>query len=173
MENVAVIDRVILIPSGLSLTPFSFTVHAHNFEKYPRNLGSSFGKPYDYDSVMHYSKYAFSKDRRIPTIVPTDRKAVIGQRLGLSYEDREEINNLYHCKGEIKKKILFLSLSISAVGTGLKKMEWFNNGLSVFDFVRLKFHNITELAILSNRIFCFAIYAIFGGKMTSLGCPQK
>lgn len=67
---------------------------------YPRSLGSSFGKPYDYDSVMHYSKYAFSKDQRIPTIIPTDEKAVIGQRLGLSYYDREEINSLYHCKGK-------------------------------------------------------------------------
>ena len=78
---------------------FSITVHAHNFQKYPRGLGSSFGKPYDYDSVMHYSMYAFSKDRRTPTIVPRDKQAVIGQRLGLSYYDREEINSLYNCKG--------------------------------------------------------------------------
>ena len=48
---------------------------------------------------MHYSKFAFSKDRNIPTILPTDEKAVIGQRLGLSYYDREEINKLYECQG--------------------------------------------------------------------------
>jgi len=50
--------------------------------------------------VMHYSRFAFSKDRDIPTIVPTDGKATIGQRLGLSYYDREEINKLYECQGE-------------------------------------------------------------------------
>ena len=81
---------------------FQFLEHARNFQKYPRDLGSSFGKPYDYESVMHYSKFAFSKDRNIPTIVPTDEKATIGQRLGLSYYDREEINKLYNCQGENK-----------------------------------------------------------------------
>lgn len=80
-------------------------VHAHNFQKYPRGLGSSFGKPYDYDSVMHYSMYAFSKDRRTPTIVPRDKQAVIGQRLGLSYYDREEINSLYNCKEDCVDKL--------------------------------------------------------------------
>ena len=77
-----------------------FIEHARNFQMYPRDLGSSFGKPYDYESVMHYSKFAFSKDRNIPTIVPTDDSATIGQRLGLSYYDREEINKLYKCQGE-------------------------------------------------------------------------
>ena len=136
------IDRVILIPSGLSLTPFSFTVHAHNFEKYPRNLGSSFGKPYDYDSVMHYSKYAFSKDRRIPTIVPTDRKAVIGQRLGLSYEDREEINNLYHCKGEIKKKYYFYHWGFLRWAQDWKR--W-NGLITVYQYLILLDWNFTTL----------------------------
>ena len=85
---------------NLKSLPFlSFLVHAHNFRKYPRDLGSSFGKPYDYHSVMHYSKYAFAKYRDIPTIVPKSEKAVIGQRFGLSYQDREEINKLYRCKG--------------------------------------------------------------------------
>ena len=90
---------------GTLISSFPFVVHARNFQKYPRDLGSSFGKPYDYESVMHYSKFAFSKDRDVPTIVPTDEKAIIGQRLGLSYYDREEINKLYKCQGE--KEILF------------------------------------------------------------------
>ena len=85
---------------NLKSLPFlSFLEHAHNFQKYPRDLGSSFGKPYDYHSVMHYSKYAFAKHRDIPTIVPKEKKALIGQRFGLSLQDREEINKLYRCKG--------------------------------------------------------------------------
>lgn len=79
-----------------------FEEHKHNFEKYPRDMGSSFGKPYDYDSVMHYSRLAFSKDMRTPTIEPRDQEADIGQRLGLSFYDREEINRLYQCKGDVE-----------------------------------------------------------------------
>ena len=94
------------------LTLLSCLEHAHNFQMYPRDLGSSFGKPYDYDSVMHYSKYAFSKDLNTPTIVPTDKKAVIGQRLGLSFYDRDEINKLYRCKGV--GNITFISGNIHA-----------------------------------------------------------
>lgn len=78
--------------------------HKHNFKKYPRDVGSSFGKPYDYDSVMHYSRLAFSKDWKTPTIVPKDTTAAIGQRMGLSLHDREEINNLYQCKEDCVDK---------------------------------------------------------------------
>ena len=96
----AIYMKLLIALNLKSLTFFlSFLEHAHNFQKYPRALGSSFGKPYDYDSVMHYSKYAFAKYRDTPTIVPKNRTAVIGQRFGLSYQDREEINKLYRCKG--------------------------------------------------------------------------
>ena len=95
-------------------------VHAHNFQKYPRNLGSSFGKPYDYDSVMHYSKYAFAKNRNIPTIVPTYKKAVIGQRFGLSLQDRKEIDQLYRCKGEAGILIGFHNEPLTAAGICVK-----------------------------------------------------
>lgn len=104
--------------------------HARNFQKYPRDLGSSFGKPYDYDSVMHYSKFAFCKNRDVPTIVPTDSNATIGQRLGLSYYDREEINKLYKCQEDCVDKmspykcLLFRSLgSCSSPGFQEKMIE--------------------------------------------------
>ncbi|XP_041124876.1 zinc metalloproteinase nas-5-like [Polyodon spathula] len=50
---------------------------------------------YDYGSVMHYSRRAFSKDGK-DTIIPT-QTAEIGQRLGMSPLDIKKINALYQC----------------------------------------------------------------------------
>lgn len=41
----------------------------HNFIKYSASELTGFDHKYDYDSIMHYSAYAFSEDAS-PTIVP-------------------------------------------------------------------------------------------------------
>ena len=71
----------------------------NNFRKYLVGQASTLGLPYDYDSVMHYSRGAFSKDRRsLDTIVPKDPNARIGQRDGLSKVDVQQLKSLYECK---------------------------------------------------------------------------
>jgi hypothetical protein len=54
-----------------------------NFEKYPRKIIDPLGMPYDYDSVMHYHKLAFSRNGR-PTITPVGYKGNILFKLQLS-----------------------------------------------------------------------------------------
>ena len=53
---------------------------------------------YDYTSVMHYGAYGFAVDRNVPTIVPLDRNARIGQRARMSALDIERVQLLYGCK---------------------------------------------------------------------------
>ncbi|XP_055339683.1 uncharacterized protein LOC129589148 isoform X2 [Paramacrobiotus metropolitanus] len=71
-----------------------------NFHK--RAVGSidDLGKQYDYNSVMHYSAYAFSRDERRPTLTPTSTNInlkMLGQRRELSGVDAEKINTYYGC----------------------------------------------------------------------------
>ncbi|XP_051919984.1 high choriolytic enzyme 1-like [Hippocampus zosterae] len=59
-----------------------------------RNLGT----PYDYTSVMHYGRFAFSKNGQ-PTIIPIpNRDAVIGQANRMSPIDIRRVNLLYDCR---------------------------------------------------------------------------
>ncbi|XP_039981682.1 low choriolytic enzyme-like isoform X1 [Xiphias gladius] len=66
----------------------------YNFRKKDMN---NLNTPYDYSSVMHYSRTAFGKNG-LETITPTlDPSAAIGQRDGLSDIDILRINRLYKC----------------------------------------------------------------------------
>ncbi|XP_011706011.1 PREDICTED: zinc metalloproteinase nas-4-like [Wasmannia auropunctata] len=74
--------------------------HEKNFEKARKGRLYAYGVPYDYGSVMHYSAYAFAKDKSKPTIVTTDKNAQeqIGQRKGYSRSDIIKIKRMYGCK---------------------------------------------------------------------------
>jgi len=47
--------------------------------------------------VMHYDEYAFAIDPEIPTIIPHDPNAEIGQRDTLSEWDIERVQIVYGC----------------------------------------------------------------------------
>ena len=65
---------------------------AHNFEQH-LNDGVDIGA-YDYQSIMHYSAYAFSKNGQ-PTIRPLYGSPNIGQRIQLSEKDITALNAIY------------------------------------------------------------------------------
>lgn len=69
----------------------------NNFVKLPESQIDLLGTSYDYGSVLHYSAYAFAVDPSIPTIIPHDPNAVIGQRVTLSALDIERVQILYGC----------------------------------------------------------------------------
>ncbi|CAL8236657.1 unnamed protein product [Arctogadus glacialis] len=72
--------------------------HRRNFRKVKTN---NLGTPYDYSSIMHYGRFAFSKRRGVlPTIVPIpDSTAVIGKATKMSGNDIKRLNKLYKCRG--------------------------------------------------------------------------
>ncbi|XP_059191459.1 high choriolytic enzyme 1-like [Centropristis striata] len=54
------------------------------------------GTPYDYDSVMHYGRLAFSKDNQSPTMVAVPNpRSVFGTATQMSRNDINRINLLY------------------------------------------------------------------------------
>uniref|UniRef100_H2MFV7 Metalloendopeptidase n=1 Tax=Oryzias latipes TaxID=8090 RepID=H2MFV7_ORYLA len=65
----------------------------HNFKKVGNNISSTHGTPYDYRSVMHYSKDDFTNGNG-STIITIDPRFqnVIGQRLEMSHYDVLELN---------------------------------------------------------------------------------
>ncbi|CAJ1062651.1 meprin A subunit beta-like [Xyrichtys novacula] len=73
-----------------------------NFDKASKAESTTNGLRYDYDSVMHYGKDAFSNGNG-STIITIDPKFqdVIGQRLQMSPTDVQELNLRYQCNSTI------------------------------------------------------------------------
>jgi hypothetical protein len=70
---------------------------AYNFAKADPADINLLGTAYDYGSVMHYGAYAFAVNDTIPTIIPHDPNAEIGQRITLSALDIERVQIYYGC----------------------------------------------------------------------------
>jgi len=68
----------------------------NNFNKYTNSFVDTQNTPYDYGSVMHYERDAFSLNN-LPTIEPIQSGAQIGQRVGMSPIDIEEVRLFYNC----------------------------------------------------------------------------
>ncbi|KAH8282685.1 hypothetical protein KR054_009133 [Drosophila jambulina] len=68
--------------------------HEHNFNKLRADAVTNFGLGYDYDSIMHYGPFGFSRNGN-PTIVPLQANVVIGQATRLSPRDVATLNRMY------------------------------------------------------------------------------
>ncbi|KAK7886880.1 hypothetical protein WMY93_026501 [Mugilogobius chulae] len=76
--------------------------YENNFLKVSSDESTTHGTPYDYWSVMHYNKNAFSNGNglTITTIDPAYQD-IIGQRYEVSTTDIKELNLLYNCNSTI------------------------------------------------------------------------
>ncbi|CAB3369738.1 Hypothetical predicted protein [Cloeon dipterum] len=68
-----------------------------SFDKESSKVVTDFGVGYDYGSVMHYSRKAFSKNGE-DTITPFEPGVEIGQRERVSSKDYKKLNRKYKCK---------------------------------------------------------------------------
>ncbi|KAL1259430.1 hypothetical protein QQF64_010007 [Cirrhinus molitorella] len=74
----------------------------HNFKKYYKNVTTTQDTPYDYYSVMHYDKNAFSNGNGSTIITKhPEFQDVIGQLLDMSEYDVIELSKLYKCNSSI------------------------------------------------------------------------
>lgn len=71
--------------------------NAYNFNKYSIYNLDNLGMPYNYWSVMHYSNYAFSRNKKPTLISKIYPRLRFGQRKQLSHLDVYQINKLYNC----------------------------------------------------------------------------
>uniref|UniRef100_UPI0037E90FC0 uncharacterized protein n=1 Tax=Semicossyphus pulcher TaxID=241346 RepID=UPI0037E90FC0 len=65
-----------------------------NFKKERTN---NLGTPYDFDSVMHHSKYAFTRNGRPTILARRNPNRVFGRASRMSRNDINRVNRLYQC----------------------------------------------------------------------------
>ena len=62
-------------------------------------FSSGYGEEYDYNSILHYSATAFSKDNESVTLLPrVGEPDMIGKKRNLSDTDVVKIKKMYKCK---------------------------------------------------------------------------
>lgn len=69
--------------------------HESNFNKYDESEITDYGTTYDYESIMHYSGKAFSKNGN-STIVALHNVTTLGQRKGFTDTDLTKLNRMYN-----------------------------------------------------------------------------
>lgn len=97
-----------------------------NFEQHIRD-GKDAG-PYDYDSIMHYSAYAFAIDKSKPTIVPRQSGRKIGQRDRLSLGDVATVSIIYSGTLTAKHSNKAVDVAEESTEDGASIVQWSKSG---------------------------------------------
>ncbi|XP_044729304.1 zinc metalloproteinase nas-15-like [Chrysoperla carnea] len=92
----------------------------HNFLKYNASTVTNFGYEYDYQSVMHYSGKAFSKNGE-NTIVAKNENTTLGQRKGFSELDLTKLKAMYSDECKKRQKDASLVEDINSLWTMITK----------------------------------------------------
>ncbi|XP_025041121.1 astacin-like metalloendopeptidase isoform X1 [Pelodiscus sinensis] len=109
-----------------------------DFYHFKPTRANNLGLEYDYSSVMHYHRFAFSNTSGKATIIPfPDSRVRIGQRHGLSNLDVAKINKLYEC--EVHSTLL--SNLTGSFSSTIYQSPYPNNTNSVW-LIRLPAHKI-------------------------------
>ncbi|KAK3751772.1 hypothetical protein QZH41_013230, partial [Actinostola sp. cb2023] len=93
--------RVFLYGSSYTDLP---TGKEYNFDKYSHGQLDSLGAQYDYDSIMHYGKYGFSRNGKQTLVAIDNPSRELGQRDGLSAGDILKLNVLYDCSSKFSEE---------------------------------------------------------------------
>lgn len=93
----------------------------HNFNQHCID-GQDFGN-YNFNSIMHYGEYAFSKNNQ-KTITVKNGNATIGQRTSMSAGDINAINAMYTAPYNVPANIA----GIGIAGSNDKVYTWYKNG---------------------------------------------
>ena len=97
------------------------------FSKLSETEVDEFGLPYDFCSVMHYADWAFSKDKKIPTIETLDpsKQDIIGKAKGVSEGDIMLLRRMYKCGPQSTTT----DTPLSSQATGLKGKESYKSDI--------------------------------------------
>lgn len=70
----------------------------YNFNKHSIHTIDSLGTPYDFGSMMHYGSTVFGNGYQTIKTIDPDKQRLIGQRVGFSKIDIEQIKRMYCCE---------------------------------------------------------------------------
>ena len=83
------------------------SANLYNFDITDKGSADTFGVPYDYNSIMHYTKTTWTKNGRNTMEAKNDPNKKLGGTKLTKY-DILKLNLMYHCHGKVIQHVFFL-----------------------------------------------------------------